>query len=174
VTRKVKYKVRCWNCGTEAICPKCQTPVQQGTPFGQWLRELEGPLSSSNFSNHNLDYIWHHYRKDWFITIEEKRNGGKCRDDQLDTHRIVYQLLRLASKILKDTKRTVLVGAYGKKRRASVEYRGHFIISFENTTPDDSAWVDVKGRGGRKFTGDEVKEAVLHLLEHGALPEDAN
>jgi hypothetical protein len=170
VTRRVEINVRCWECDAEVVCPKCQTTVQAGTPFGQWLRELTGPLSSSKISNQNLDYIWHNHADDWLITIEEKKNGGRCSEAQKDTHRVIYQLLMLASKLIETFKIKVRVGAY-KSRWASVEYRGHYVVVFEKTTPDDSVWIKVNK--GDAILRENAKDVILHLLTHGRLPESA-
>jgi hypothetical protein len=165
MTKKTKYFVRCSQCKEDLICPKCQQKTPRGTPFGNWLRELPSPLDSRHISNHNLDYIWHNYVEDWLITIEEKQHGGKSSKAQLDTHRVIFQLLRIASR----TEQTIRLGAY-RRRKGKVEYRGHYIISFENTTPDNSKWVTING--GAKIAGDKVKPAIINLLTTGKQGEN--
>lgn len=135
MTRKRYMNATCPDCGEEAICPKCQKPVAMSTPFSDWLRSLTGPLSSKVFSAQNLDYIWHNYKENWFITIEEKRFGGNTSFAQRDTHMIVSGLLKAAS------------GANVKNARGKfvdVEYRGHYVIRFSQTTPDDSEAIYVE------------------------------
>ena len=115
-----------------ATCPKCGESVDDSTQFSNWIRQFQKPhpLSSSNMSVQNLDYITFHHFKDWFITIEEKRYAYSRKDiSQLDTHGVLAQLLLLAS------------GSTVKRFRGHstpVEYRGHFLVVFEKTTPDDS------------------------------------
>jgi hypothetical protein len=107
------------------------------TPFSNWLRDLPAPYDSGSVSLHNLDYIWHYYRDDWFITIEEKQHGGRCTGAQRDTHAIVYQLLKLGSELEKMVRSTMR----GIMKR--IDYRGHYVIRFEKTTPDDSEWIEI-------------------------------
>ena len=126
------------------------------SPFSNWLRSLPAPYDSSSVSLHNLDYIWHYYREDWFITIEEKQHGAHCTGAQRDTHAIVYQLLKLGS----DLKRTVLSTMRGVKKQ--VEYRGHYVIRFENTTPDDSEWIEINKEKRNK-------DDLMMLLRTGQL-----
>lgn len=120
-------------------CPKCGTAVERSTTFSLWLRDLPYPYTSQNFSNQNLDYIWHNYREHWFITIEEKTRGGSDPDNpsamaQRDTHGIVEQMLKHAdgSKV-----QTLFRG------QRAMRYRGHYLVVFQNTSPDDSAWVTI-------------------------------
>ena len=103
------------------------------TEFGEWLRcKYQDQIGSQNFSAQNLDYIWHNYREGWFITIEEKRNKRQPDLSQKDTHAMVEQLLTKAS------------GAPVKTMRGvrPAEYRGHYLVVFENSSPADG-WVNV-------------------------------
>jgi hypothetical protein len=125
------------------------------TPFSLWIRNLRYPLNSGNYDAQNLDYIWFHYRQGWFITIEEKRFGHQSRNAQSDTHSIVSQLLTLASGQSVMTMR-------GKR---PIVYRGHYIVSFEQTTPDDSAWVRIN-----QTLYCDPPRATIELLTYGALP----
>jgi len=120
------------------------------TPFSHWLRALPAPLDSASVSNQNLDYIWHNYRASWFITIEEKRYGASVSAAQSDTHNIVRQLCEYGSGQEIETMR-------GKRK---VEYRGHYVVRFEQTTPDDSRWIMVND----EFAD---KESLLDLLRTG-------
>jgi len=125
-----------------------------GTPFGTWIRENhQARIGSHIFSAQNLDYIWHNYQDNWLITIEEKRYGGMrnggAEKAQADTHGVVIQLLQKASGAIVKTMRGM--------RRA--EYRGHYVIVFENTTPDDGCF-SINGKQS------ELTE-LLSLLETG-------
>jgi len=126
----------------------------KGTPFGEWLRTRhQGKIGSHTFSAQNLDYIWHNYRENWFITIEEKRYGGmrdrSAQRAQRDTHGIVAQLLEGSSGMDVDTLR-------GHRR---AEYRGHYEIVFDRTSPDD---------GDMTINGRQANEQdLLRLLTVG-------
>jgi len=162
MTRKVQHS---------ATCPNCGAKVPTMTPFSDWLRSLEHPLNSQIISLHNLDYIWHNYRKHWLITIEEKRYGGQSTAAQRDTHGIVAQLLTIAS--------GSMVSTYYRGRQ-SIEYRGHYIITFQNTTPDDSDWIKIepydvnnpptKNRPIGIVTRID-KQGIIHLLTTGNLAQ---
>ncbi|MFH0902264.1 MAG: hypothetical protein V2A73_16660 [Pseudomonadota bacterium] len=135
-------------------CPHCGGEVPISTPFSLWLRALPEPHTSRRFDNQNLDYIWHCYRDHWLITLEEKRYGGQCTDAQDDTHGIVAQMLTTASGTRVRTMRGV----------RSKAYRGHYVVRFEKTTPDDSTWITVNG----VFV---TKADLLLLLLTGQLPD---
>lgn len=104
------------------------------TPFSHWLRSLPSPLDSQRISNHNIDYVWHNYRDNWLLTIEEKRFGSVSSKAQRDTHHVVAQMLAASDGMLVSTLRGV----------RPVRYLGHFEIAFENTTPDDG-WIRING-----------------------------
>lgn len=135
-----------------------QSVFSEGTPFSEWLRRLARPLDSSVFSNQNLDYIWHNYRQNWMILVEEKRFNGGQSFAQKDTHSIVDQALRFAC----EHKCTV------KNARGNIvpfDYRGYFLIQFEQTTPDDSKHIAINGRLC-------TKQDLLNLLSTGRLNLD--
>ena len=132
--------------------------AERMSPFSHWLRALAAPLDSTNFSAHNLDFIWHQYRDNWLITMEEKQYGGKCTTSQGDTHRIVSQMLEYASGMVVETLRG----------RRPAEYRGHYVIRLANTSPEDSEWIEIASNG-KTAMGD--KSLVLRLLAQGTLEE---
>jgi hypothetical protein len=160
MTRKANLFAKCPDCDADAACPECGQKIPRFSAFSDWLRGLPAPYDSSRVSLHNLDYIWHNYKENWFITIEEKKNGGTCSPAQHDTHAIVFQLLQIASKALEITHGSVLSSM--KKDRRRVEYRGHYVIAFENTSPDDSSWIRIN-------KNDTNKEGLLRLLTNGQL-----
>lgn len=123
------------------------------TPFSDWVRALPAPLDSKSVSVQNLDYIWFHYKAGWFIAIEEKRFGGESQYAQRQTHSVVSQMLTLASPA------QVNISKFERKR---IEYRGYYLIVFEKTTPDDSAWVKINGQVATRID-------LLHLLLDGAI-----
>lgn len=131
-------------------CPECGTSVATQTAFSDWLRSLPFPLDSKRISNHNLDYIWHNYPDGWFITIEEKCYGGESSFAQRDTHGLVAQLLKVASG-------AECLTARGQRRR--IDYRGHYVIRFECTTPDDG-WMEINGERS-------TRDDLVVLLTYG-------
>lgn len=157
MTRSNQGSVKCWHCNEVVHCRKCHNSVLSGTQFGFWLRGCQ-LTSGAGYAAHNLDYIWHQFRDDWFITIEEKRYGGESTESQQDTHSIVVRFLQFAS----DNIEEIFVGFANRRRRAKVEYRGHYVIVFENTTPDDSSWVKINNK---EYNNPE--ETILHLLKTG-------
>lgn len=124
------------------------------TPFSLWIRELD---DSTNYDVQNLDYVRFHYREGWFITVEEKRYGHSPRPAQMDTHKIISQMLAFASN-------TVEVRTMRGIR--PIECRGHYIVSFENTCPNDSSWVRVNGKEYR-----DVAATVTKLFKTGTLDQ---
>jgi len=157
MTRDVKHNIRCLDCSIEVECPKCSKKRPHGSPFSSWFRELESPLSSKFFDNENLDYIWFQYRQGWLITIEEKQEGGRSTQAQTDTHNIIAQMLVLGSKSPVRTMRGV----------RKVEYRGHYVVSFQNTTPDDSDWIEINGTRAEPKT-------IFVLLKNGHIDNVSN
>jgi len=157
MTRSVHSRVKCKDCGVEVVCPKCRQPATSFTPFSDWLRALPFPYNSKMYDNQNLDYIWFHYRQGWLITIEEKRFGGTPTEAQADTHGIVAQMLAGSSPCQVTTMRG----------RRHIEYRGHYLVVFEQTTPDDSAWLLINGAAA-------TKDCLMTLLQTGRLePKEA-
>jgi hypothetical protein len=123
------------------------------TEFGLWLRNQRSLDSRLyGFDGENLDYVWFAYRDGWVITIEEKRHGAAQAVPQRDTHSIINQMLQYASNREYLTMR-------GKRK---IEYRGYYLIQFENTTPDDSQWIKINGH---EYTSQEL----LFLLRFGQL-----
>lgn len=152
MTIGVRNKAICPDCGTEVLCPTCGNTIDTMTPFSHWIRSLSYPLTSANYDNENIDYVWFHYRQGWLLTIEEKRNGGSQSPAQGDTQGIVAQLLSISSGNHVDTWR-------GKR---PIFYKGHYLIKFSKTTPDDSDWILINGNL-------VAKDDVLTLLKTGSL-----
>lgn len=125
------------------------------TAFSDWLRALPGTLSSARFSNQNLDYVWHNYRENWLILIEEKTHCADQDRAQRDTHNILDQLLRIASGSAVDTMRG----------RRVADYRGYYLLQFENTHPDDSDWMAINGQRAERAD-------LLELLATGGWHEE--
>jgi hypothetical protein len=133
-------------------CPKCGTEVVASTAFSLWLRALPHPFTSATYDNENLDYIWFAYKAGWLITLEEKTRNGSSSPAQRDTHGVIAQMLALSSGKEIETMRG----------RRKIDYRGHYIIQFENTSPDD---------GEIKINGVVASvEGLKALLSSGVLP----
>lgn len=125
--------------------------------FGLYLRTLENPLDCSCISAQNLDYIWHNYRQNWLILIEEKSHNASQSFAQKDTHSIISQMLTFAS------------GQPVKNARGKIihmEYRGYYLVQFQNTQPDNSAFVSINGV---RFP--HAPSAIRFLLRHGKAPQ---
>lgn len=167
MTRGAEQNYQCDECNrADLVCPKCNKTVKQGTPFSKWLRSIGGRFSAHNeFSSYhlvaqNLDFICYWYRQGWFITIEEKRYGATSNQNQRDTHGVVSQMLTIASGA---TVATLNAKRRKKATKESIEYRGHFVVSFQNTTPDNSEWVKINNK---RYI--DVKNVVLSLLHCGS------
>jgi len=106
-----------------------------------------------------LDYIWHNYRENWLITIEEKRFGGmrntRAKLAQDDTHGVVVQLLKIASGSIVQTIR-------GPR---PAHYQGHYVIVFDNELPGSGMTVNGKKTNVRD---------LVYLLRRGTLPVSAD
>lgn len=142
---------KCNACGADLVCPVCGVPSKSGTPFSRWLRDTEIKASC-----HDIDYVWHNYREGWFITLEEKTNGAQQSISQRDTHATVFQMLRASS-----PHRCLTLRGW-----RNIEYRGHYVISFEHTTPDNGT-----------FTIDNrlaTRSQLIELLEKGRVPWHAD
>lgn len=154
-TKRIMTKLTCPACGGDlSECKHCGASVDTFTPFSKWLRKLEAPLNGKHVSLQNLDFIWFSYLQDWIITMEEKRNGADSDWSQCGNHGVLTQMLTRGSGQIYRTLR-------GPK---PVEYRGHYIVSFEKTSPDDSAWIKINGT---KFMGDLGREKLMSLLKRG-------
>lgn len=150
-------------------CPHCGGKIEAQTQFSSWIRKQKlhsidderFNLTSGEFSCHNLDYVWHHFRRDnWLITIEEKRRLAKVAFTQKDTHGIVAQLLNIASGSIVRNERG---------DRIAVEYRGHYVVRFQGDGPETSDYVMI---ADRRFDGTEaIERALRDLLATGRQPE---
>jgi hypothetical protein len=100
--------------------------------------------------------VWHNYAENWFMTLEEKTHGAIQSQSQKDTQGIVFQMLRSASPRLCIT----------RDGWQTITYRGHHLIVFENTTPDNGAiYLD-----NTEITKEELLEFLRTGVKHG--PED--
>lgn len=155
-TKKRTYYGRCPECGAyPALCSECGAKTTGSTPFSDWLRELPPPHDSGNYDIENLDFVVFAFRKPpWFITIEEKMWWKRTSMAQEDTHSVLAQLLKLGSDLRRkiDTLR-------GKR---TVVYRGHYEISFQKTTPDNSTLISINGKEYRP-------SVIFDLLNTGSL-----
>ena len=140
-------------------CNNCGDPVDTRSPFSQWIGKLPYPLNSGMADCENLDFVWFQYRKGWLITIEEKRYGARSNPAQADTHGLVAQMLAFAS----GHQFTAGIGA--RRKLQPIQYRGHFVVSFQKNTPDDSEWVRIND-----VVFHDPVVAVKTLLTHGKPP----
>ena len=68
------------------------------------------------------------------MTLETKEYSGKPSTAQRDTQSVIDRLLRLGAN----------PGMVKNNRGKKINYHGHYLVQFENTTPDDG-WVKVDG-----------------------------
>lgn len=127
----------------------------RGTAFGDWLRtEHQKEIGSHTFCATDIDYVWHNYKDNWFIIIEEKRYGGMTNEPaeraQSDTQGILHQLLQASSGKQVVTMRGI----------READYRGYYKIVFSGEGPADSDKCIVNGKCVNRLT-------LLHLLETG-------
>lgn len=142
---RARYNKTCNTCGADLICPNCGVPSSTGTPFSAWLRNTNFQVSI-----HDIDYVWHNYAENWFMTLEEKTHGAPQSQSQKETQGIIFQMLRSASPRLCLTRNGWNI----------ITYRGHHLIVFENTNPDDGAiYLD---------NIEITKEELLEFLRTGA------
>lgn len=133
-----------------------QTPshIRSASPFSHWLRELPAPLDSATIDINDIDFVVFNYRQAWLITIEEKCYGATPSRAQRDTQHVLSQMLCAASGYEYETLRGV--------RR--IEYRGHYEVVFERTSPRDSEWISINGV---RYAREVGLKALLRLLEVG-------
>jgi hypothetical protein len=84
------------------------------TEFGLWLREQEEIDSSLGYVTTNIDYVWKNYKTGEWMIIEEKRFNGQVKFYQ----KKIFENLHKAA-------------------QNDPLYRGLYIVTFENTSPDD-------------------------------------
>lgn len=137
----------CHTCGADLVCPDCGTSSPTGTNFSNWIRAQ--PI---NHSITDIDFVVHDYIDNTIITMEEKCYGAKSNKAQMDTHYVLYQMLRKASGM---TVRTL-------RGERPVIYRGHHIVSFEKTSPLDSEWISIDGK---RYSAD----TLYNLIDKGTL-----
>ena len=132
------------------------TPQRDGhsaTEFSAWFREQREIDSSLGYWNSNLDYVWS-IKGEKFCLIEEKRHMKPLESFQ----RILFS--KMDRQLRKDT------GSYG----------GCWLISFENTSPEDGKifvnlitsklqldkkWETTLAKTEREIT----KEQLMHFLK---------
>ncbi len=151
MTKPVKYNLRCDECqNTDLVCPRCKKTVKVGTKFSKWLRNESSLDSKYGYANHNLDYVFYAFRDNWLITIEEKIENGNSTFSQRETHSVLTQMLKNGCQMPIQT-------SYGKK---IIEYRGHYIIQFEKTNPEDSEWIKINDEN-------YTKKELIFMLSFG-------
>lgn len=104
--------------------------------FSAWIKKY-GPSSDKDkdaIDVQDVDYVLHSYLTGDLMTLETKEKGGKPSDAQKDTQSVIKQLLRLGA----------ISGTVINNRGRKINYLGHYLVQFENTTPDDG-WVKVDG-----------------------------
>lgn len=104
--------------------------------FSAWIKKY-GPSSDKDkdaIDVQDIDYVLHSYLTGDLMTLETKEYGGEPSGAQKDTQSVIEQLLRLGA----------ISGTVFNNRGKKINYHGHYLVQFENTTPDDG-WVKVDG-----------------------------
>ena len=83
------------------------------TEFGLWLREQKEIDSKLGYTTSNIDFMWFNYKNKMWMIIEEKRYGSQIRYAQ-------KQIFNTINNAINDP-----------------NYKGFYILIFENTNPDD-------------------------------------
>ena len=141
---------------TNTMTRAYQTPshIRSASPFSHGLRELPAPLDSATIDINDIDFVVFNYKQAWLITIEEKCYGAEPSRARRDSQSIIAQMLEASSGARYDTMRG----------RRAIEYRGHYEIVFERTSPRDSQWISINGV---RFSGTTGGKTLLRLLECG-------
>ena len=84
------------------------------TEFGLWLREQTQLDSSLGYVATNIDYMWHNYKTNEWMLVEEKRYRGSLTRTQKE-----------------------MFAKLDKTCRNDPNYQGFFLLVFENTSPED-------------------------------------
>jgi len=109
--------------------------VYSKSAFSEWLYTKVWPWFDGNTDIQDIDFVVFNYITGDIMTLESKERNGHLSSAQRDTHNILRQLLMFgAANSTIDTKRGL----------RPIHYRGHHVIVFQNTTPDDG-WVRVDG-----------------------------
>lgn len=84
------------------------------TEFGLWLRKQREIDSNNGYTTTNVDYVWHDYKRNLWMYIEEKRYGYMPKPTQIS----IFKMLDLGARNMKN-------------------YRGFHLLVFIETCPDD-------------------------------------
>ena len=114
-----------------------------GTPLGSWFRSS---LKDSRDGLVILDaditlYFMYEYNKKILMLVEEKSRGDIVHTAQGMTLPVISKMLSLGAKM------------------AEISFWGLHILSMENTTPDNSAWIRWDG----KATTSEVVKKYMNF-----------
>ena len=84
------------------------------TEFGLWLREQPEIDSALGYIATNIDFMWRNYKSKLWMLIEEKRYMSKVKRWQMQMFKLIDFFCS-----------------------ADKNYRGFYILTFENSNPDD-------------------------------------
>jgi len=86
----------------------------KSTPFGLWIRKVKELDSALGFTGNNLDFFWRNYKTEDWMLLEEKSYMACLTLSQSQNFPILHNLCK-----------------------ADKKYKGFYILTLENTTPDD-------------------------------------
>lgn len=147
-------------------CPECGTEIYAHTDLSRWINAQRHPLDSSLNSLTDVDYVWHNFKEDWFIIIEEKCYNTYPDLPQQDTLGLLVQMCLLSRN------KPINTHIY-PQTKTIVDFRGFYLLSLSATSPVNSRYVTINGvkfdryTYNMKFTPDK---AIEYLLTHGMIP----
>jgi hypothetical protein len=119
---------------------------QHSTEFGLWLRNQREIDSKLGYIATNIDYKWENYKTGQWMFIEEKRHGSYPAFSQ-------HKQFRMLDDAQTDS-----------------NYCGFWLLSFENTSPDDGRiWLTRLAKTPDEIKVEITKEQLLGFLKDFAL-----
>jgi hypothetical protein len=132
-------------------CPHCGMPASAETGFGRWMRAQPQLSSARGIVRTDTDHTILRYKThsqgrnfQLLMDIEVKEHGSLPRDDQRDIHSFKHQMISKTGRNIEGskTRRTMKLFSVMSNRKVNVRYLGFYLLRFENTSPDDSAWIE--------------------------------
>ena len=112
------------------------------TEFGLWMRRQPEIDSKIGYLATNIDYVWCSYKHPGWILLEEKRHCAGVPNWQSG----IFQMLDAAA-------------------RNDPNYRGFYVIRFENTSPEDGKVWLCHGDDAKIVTKDELTAFLRDVVK---------
>ncbi len=114
------------------------------TEFGLWLRDQTELSSKLGYLATNIDYVWSSYKYPGWALIEEKRHCAGMANWQNE----VFTRVDAAA-------------------QNDPNYRGFYVVRFENTSPDDGRIWLCHGSDAREVTKAELIAFLQDIVKTG-------